>query len=207
MQINQLPIIPQAPADADVLAIEVNGVTYKVSKSVLTSAILASLSTDSTPTEGSTKPVQSGGVYAAITEFIPKSDVVNNLTSGGTTVPLSAEMGKTLMNLFSPTVNTNITLSGNWTSLQGGYYKIGKIVIVQLSAVYSGSFPANDYFTLTQSLPKPDTLTSFAVTTNTNDAKGAEAIMGIDRILKIKSGSTALTDQRVIVSGIYIAES
>ena len=150
MQINQLPVIPQAPSDADVLAIEVNGVTYKVSKSVLTSAILASLSTDSVPTEGSTKPVQSGGVYAAITEsldntiadaysssatyavddyciynntlykcntaittaeawtpahwtatsiteeFIPTSDVVNNLTSTATDKPLSAAQGKAL---------------------------------------------------------------------------------------------------------------
>lgn len=42
-QINQLPTIPQAPADADVLAIEVNGVTYKVSKQALAAAIAAGI--------------------------------------------------------------------------------------------------------------------------------------------------------------------
>lgn len=45
-QIGDLSTIPQAPADADVLAIEVGGVTYKVSKSVLASAILAQLGGD-----------------------------------------------------------------------------------------------------------------------------------------------------------------
>lgn len=44
MQINQLPTIPQAPANADVLAIEVNGVTYKVSKQELAEAIAENIS-------------------------------------------------------------------------------------------------------------------------------------------------------------------
>lgn len=44
MQIHQYPSIPQAPADADVLAIEVNGITYKVSKAVLAAAIAANIS-------------------------------------------------------------------------------------------------------------------------------------------------------------------
>ena len=43
MQINQLPTIPQAPANADVLAIEVNGITYKVSKQALAEAIAANI--------------------------------------------------------------------------------------------------------------------------------------------------------------------
>lgn len=64
MQINQLPVIPQAPANDDVLAIEVNGITYKVSKSALASAILGTI--DTTPTQSSTRLVQSGGVYNAI---------------------------------------------------------------------------------------------------------------------------------------------
>lgn len=38
MQISELTTIPQAPADADVMAIEVNGVTYKVSKQALAAA-------------------------------------------------------------------------------------------------------------------------------------------------------------------------
>ena len=43
VQIHQFPAIPQAPADDDVLAIEVNGITYKVSKAVLAAAIANSL--------------------------------------------------------------------------------------------------------------------------------------------------------------------
>ena len=39
MQISDYSYIPQAPANADVLAIEANGITYKVSKSVLASSI------------------------------------------------------------------------------------------------------------------------------------------------------------------------
>lgn len=43
MQINELPTIPQAPVNADVMAIEVNGITYKVSKQTLASAILGQI--------------------------------------------------------------------------------------------------------------------------------------------------------------------
>ena len=46
MQIHEYPSIPQAPADADVLAIEVNGITYKVSKAVLAAAIIDKLGGD-----------------------------------------------------------------------------------------------------------------------------------------------------------------
>lgn len=43
MQINELPTIPQAPADADVMAIEVNGITFKVSQSALAAAIISKI--------------------------------------------------------------------------------------------------------------------------------------------------------------------
>lgn len=43
MQIHQYPDIPQTPADADVLAIEANGVTYKVSKAALAAAIATNI--------------------------------------------------------------------------------------------------------------------------------------------------------------------
>lgn len=46
MKITDFNAIPQAPADDDVMAIEVGGVTYKVSKSVLASAILAQIGGD-----------------------------------------------------------------------------------------------------------------------------------------------------------------
>lgn len=43
MKISQLPAIPQTPANADVLAIEVNGTSYKVSKQALAAAIAANI--------------------------------------------------------------------------------------------------------------------------------------------------------------------
>lgn len=43
MQINQLPTIPQAPANADVLPIESNNVTYKVSKQVLAESVASNI--------------------------------------------------------------------------------------------------------------------------------------------------------------------
>ena len=66
MQINQLPTIPQAPANADVFAIEVGGVTYKIPKSTLASAILGTI--DPAPTQSSANLVKSGGVYNAIAQ-------------------------------------------------------------------------------------------------------------------------------------------
>lgn len=74
MQINQLPTIPQAPANADVLAIEVGGVTYKIPKSTLASAILGTI--DSAPTQSSANLVKSGGVYNAVAQST--ADINNN---------------------------------------------------------------------------------------------------------------------------------
>ena len=57
MQIHQYPTIPQAPANDDVLAIEVNGVTYKVSKQALGQAIASNITPaaiGALPTSGGT---------------------------------------------------------------------------------------------------------------------------------------------------------
>jgi hypothetical protein len=61
-QINQLPTIPQAPADADVLAIEVNGITYKVSKQALADAIAAGI----TPANIGALPTSGGTMNGSI---------------------------------------------------------------------------------------------------------------------------------------------
>lgn len=63
MQINQLPTIPQAPANADVLAIEVNGITYKVSKQALAEAIAANITPANIGAVANTDiiPIQHGG--------------------------------------------------------------------------------------------------------------------------------------------------
>lgn len=76
MQICEYPSIPQAPADADVLAIEVNGITYKISKATLASAIIAQL------------------------------DVANNLTTTTAGKVLDARQGKALKDLFDGLVSS-----------------------------------------------------------------------------------------------------
>lgn len=68
MQIHQYPSIPQAPADADVLAIEVNGVTYKVSKQVLGQAIASNI----TPANIGALPSSGGTVTGAVARKIDK---------------------------------------------------------------------------------------------------------------------------------------
>jgi hypothetical protein len=94
---------------------------------------------------------------------------------------------------------------GQWTSYTGGYYSTGKIVFVQMTAV-AGNFGANDYFTMTMSLPAPAYPTALAITTTSDNLKGAEAYVDATGKLIVKSGSIALTDQRVVVTGCYIKQ-
>lgn len=116
----------------------------------------------------------------------------------------TSEIKKTLdPSVLAPTINA-ITLMSVFSSSQGGYYKIGKIVIVNFTAV-AGTFGANDYFTITNSLPNPSYSTALSVTTTSDAYKGAEAYLDVYGVLKIKSGATALTDQRIVVTGAYIA--
>lgn len=67
MQIHQYPAIPQAPADADVLAIEVNGITYKVSKAVLAAAIAANITPADIGAYSKTETYSKAETEAAIT--------------------------------------------------------------------------------------------------------------------------------------------
>ena len=92
---------------------------------------------------------------------------------------------------------------GQWENNTGGYYLIGNIVIVQITAV-AGNFTANDYFTMASSLPSPAYPTALAITTTSDNLKGAEAYVDATGKLLVKSGSNALTGQRVVVTGIYI---
>ena len=86
MQINQLPTSPQAPADADVLAIEVSGVTYKVSKQALAAAIAANIT-----------PATIGALASA--------NVYNGLDKSTSGFALDARQGKAL--------NDTLTRVGN----------------------------------------------------------------------------------------------
>lgn len=110
----------------------------------------------------------------------------------------------TLNGKFSPSINA-VDPYGQWTSYTGGYYSIGKIVIVQVTAV-AGNFGANDYFTMTSSLPVPAYSTALSITTTSDNLKGAEAYVDATGKLIVKSGSIALTGQRVVVTGCYIKQ-
>lgn len=94
---------------------------------------------------------------------------------------------------------------GQWTDYTGGYYSIGKIVFVQVTAV-AGNFGANDYFTMISSLPSPAYPTALAITTTSDNLKGAEAYVNTIGKLIVKSGGIALTGQRVVVTGCYIKQ-
>lgn len=185
-QIGDLSTIPQAPADADVLAIEVNGVTYKVSKSVLAAAILAQLG-------GDPVTVAHGGT-GATTAAAARTNL---------SVPSTSEMEDAIQQSTAPSVNA-VAPFGQWTSYTGGYYLVGKIVFVQVTAV-AGNFGANDYFTMA-SLPAPAYQTALAITTTSDNLKGAEAYVDATGKLLVKSGSIALTGQRVVVTGCYIKQ-
>lgn len=110
----------------------------------------------------------------------------------------------TLNGKFSPSVNA-VDPYGQWSNYTGGYYSIGKIVIVQVTAV-AGNFGANDYFTMTSSLPAPAYPAALSITTTSDNYKGAEAYADATGKLIVKSGSIALTGQRVVVTGCYIKQ-
>lgn len=110
----------------------------------------------------------------------------------------------TLYSNFSPSVIT-VDPYGQWTNYTGGYYSVGKIVFVQVTAV-AGNFGANDYFTMASSLPSPAYPTALAITTTSDNLKGAEAYVDATGKLLVKSGSNALTGQRVVVTGCYIKQ-
>lgn len=107
-------------------------------------------------------------------------------------------------------LNSNFTPSvvavqpfGQWTNYTGGYYVIGNMVVVQITAI-AGNFGANDYFTMVSSLPTPAAAAALSISTTSDNYKGAEAYVGADGKLIVKSGANALTGQRVVVTGIYI---
>lgn len=119
-------------------------------------------------------------------------------------LPNTTEMNNAIAQSTAPSVIA-VEPFGQWTSYTGGYYQTGKIVFVQVTAV-AGSFGANDYFTMTSSLPLPAYPTALAITTTSDNLKGAEAYVDATGKLIVKSGSIALTGQRVVVTGCYIKQ-
>ena len=89
-------------------------------------------------------------------------------------------------------------------SFNGGYYIMGNTVIIQISGTVTGTFPANDYWTIASGLPTSLVPIALNVTSEDNVNCGAEAIKHSNGILVLKSGSVALTGKTITVNGIYI---
>lgn len=90
----------------------------------------------------------------------------------------------------------------------GGYYKLGRLVVVQCRFYVTGTFPSSDYNTVTGGLPVPSEIqVSLGVTWNYADsATHASAVVSSTGSLVVQSGSKALTASTLFITGAYIAE-
>lgn len=114
MQINQLPTIPQAPADADVMAIEVNGVTYKVNKQALASAILGQIGASDNVVDVDHGGTGATTAPAALTNIgaLAAANVYNGLDKTASGFALDARQGKVLNDTLSGKLNTANVYNG-----------------------------------------------------------------------------------------------
>ena len=90
----------------------------------------------------------------------------------------------------------------------GGYYKLGQLVVVQCRFYVTGTFPSDDYNTVTSGLPIPSLIqASLGVTWNYADSSThASAVVSSTGSLVVQSGSKALTASTLFITGAYIAE-
>ena len=90
----------------------------------------------------------------------------------------------------------------------GGYYKLGQLVVVQCRFSVTGTFPSDDYNTVTSGLPIPSLIqASLGVTWNYADSSThASAVVSSTGSLVVQSGSKALTASTLFITGAYIAE-
>lgn len=106
MQITGLPQTGNFTG-TDVLAIEINGVTYKLDGATLATAIasIGSLVTGVKGNNESTYRTGNVNITPANIGALAPADVVNNLNSTSTTAPLSAAQGKALADRVTPVAN------------------------------------------------------------------------------------------------------
>lgn len=124
MQINQLPTIPQAPANADVLAIEVNGVTYKVSKQALGQAIASNITPAAIGAVATSAiiDIPHGGTGASNEQAMHTAVLNNTRTDGWTAYPTAAGIYRTTGTL--------------WAGLPSGASAYGELLIVGAGDYY-----------------------------------------------------------------------
>lgn len=108
-------------AASDVLAIEINGKTYKLTGGTLASAL------------------------QTIGGFLTGEDVVNSLNSTLANAPLSAAQGKELNDKIGSLFATvkALTPARSGDVISGGYIKVGKAVIVSFKLTLASNVSAN----------------------------------------------------------------
>lgn len=117
---------------------------------------------------------------------------------------------KVLTKLLSDlTLNTfSISNPSMYTNGAGGYYKRGNVVFVNARLYVNGTFPANDYNTVTNdnAFPKPVQQSALNVCFNYADSSsGARGVINENGSLVIQSGAKALTASTLYITGAYIA--
>jgi hypothetical protein len=117
---------------------------------------------------------------------------------------------KLLTKILSDLTLTTFTISNPtmFTNGAGGYYKRGNVVFVNARLYVSGTFPANDYNTVSgvDSFPKPVLQSGLNVTWNNADASShASAVVSSTGALVVQSGSKALSASTIYITGAYIA--
>ena len=99
MIIDQLPLLQGNPIDDDEFPVERGTTTYKTKLQAFAAAVLGKLVKDAAPTEDSTNPVESGGVYNALqtvsAEIATKQDQItaNGILKGNGTAVSAANKG------------------------------------------------------------------------------------------------------------------
>ncbi len=134
-------------------------------------------------------------------ETITRTDLANILNEvlpvAGATDPSTWQ--------YTPLTSSNPSM---YTNPAGGYYKLGRLVVVQCRFYVTGTFPASDYNTVTGELPVPSLIqASLGVTWNYADSSThASAVVSSTGSLVVQSGSKALTASTLFITGAYIAQ-
>ena len=122
MQISEL-LVSNSFGASDVLAIEINGVTYKLTGATLAAAL------------------------DSIGNYISTSDVVNNLSSTSTTAPLSAAQGKALNDalggIVAVTTSAGLTGATGVTVNNQVKLSIGKLRVYEIVFTTNASIEAD----------------------------------------------------------------
>ena len=99
-------------------------------------------------------------------------------------------------------------MSGNCTIDNGGYLKIGKLVIVQLQLTAKKQFAANVFSYLLNGMPRPLTEnTTLMAASDSAWGTARGAFVASDGAMIIQAGTTAINaNAKVYVSGFYYAQ-